>query len=110
MTIRQERDEAIINKFLSLLRSGMDYDVKSMYAESGRIAYVGHELSKVIINNYYKKKITSDMREFVESLKCKHIDKIRLFSNKFDVCQRESRLMIRYIRRSCKKLNDEQRG
>lgn len=97
--LQKERDKAIIDKFQSLLRSGMDYDVNSMYEEAGRVAFMTPEAARKIINRHYKSLLTDEMIEHMRSLTCAHSEKVKCFAEKFSLCERESRLLIRYIKR-----------
>lgn len=94
-----ERNKVVIAKFQELLRSGKDYSVESMYNEAGRIVYIKGISVKSIIQNHYKKVITQEMIDYLNDIKCCREDEIESFSDKFNVCRRESILLIRYIRR-----------
>lgn len=100
MSLRQKRERIIINKFQSMLRSGFDYKVSAMYEEAGKLAFIQAETAKRTIRNYYKGLITQEMTVFVYRHNCNPQKLIELFSNEFNVCLRESRLLIRYIKRS----------
>lgn len=99
MRMHEKKEKAIINKFQSLLRSGMDYDVDSMYAEAGKAGFIAGPSAKRIINRYYQGVISGSMVDYFKLLGGKHNDKVKLFSGKFNVCEREARLIIRYIKR-----------
>lgn len=96
-SIKKERDQVLISKFQSLLRSGKDYSVNAMYEEAGRKVFISHLRARDIINRYYKGVVSQDMIDYAESLECNHNGKVRLFSKKFKVCEREARLLIRYV-------------
>ena len=102
MSIRKTKEQRVIDKFQSLLRSGKDYDVQSMYEEAGDSVCIVAVSAQRIINNYYKGILNQEMIDFVHSLNCTHAEKVNLFSNRFSTCQRESRLLIRYAKRSKK--------
>jgi hypothetical protein len=94
----QLKQERVINKFQSLLRSGMDYDVRSMYQEAGSTVCISIKSAERIVQRYYRGIVSQDMIDFVSRLNCPHTEEIELFSNEFDICERESRLLIRYAK------------
>jgi len=96
----QAKETRVINKFQSLLRSGMDYDVDSMYEEAGNAVCIVGVSARRIVNNYYKGIINKEMLDFVKGLECSHPEKVKLFSKRFGTCERESRLLIRYVKRA----------
>lgn len=97
--MNQEKETRIINKFQSLLRSGKDFDVSSMYKEAGETVCIAGVSAKRIVRDYYRGIVNKDMIEFVSGLDCSHSQKIERFSIEFSMCERESRLLIRYIKR-----------
>ncbi len=93
-----KRRKIIIDAFHRLLRSGKDYSTKSMYVEVAKKAFVSPKTAGNIVRNYYQDKISDEMSLFVAGLVgVKHETKLELFTEKFNVCTRESRLIIRYI-------------
>jgi len=92
------KEVVLINKFQSLLRSGMDYDVESMYKEAAEVVYLSWYRARFIINRHYRGLISDEMFNYTQSLDCPHKQKVVLFSEKFGTCIRESDLLIRYIR------------
>lgn len=100
MTRLEEKHKVIIDKFQTLLRSGMDYDVKSMYREAGKIAFLDDDTVKKIVNKHYRGILSLEMIRFERESRCKHSEKVKLFSKEFDLCQRESELLIRYAKTS----------
>jgi hypothetical protein len=46
------------------------------------------------------------MIDYIDSLECKPREQIDLFAVKFNVCIRESRLLIRYIKNVKTKVNE----
>jgi len=96
--MQEKKEQVLINKFQSLLRSGKDFDVESMCKEAGEHVFISLVTARQIINKYYRSLITKDMIGYIESLECKPIEQIDLFAEKFNVCVRESRLLIRYIK------------
>ena len=100
--MNQEKQTRVINKFQSLLRSGMDFDVSSMYEAAGQTVCITGVSARRIVNNYYKGIVNQEMIEYVTELNCAHSEKVKLFSEKFGMCDREGRLLIRYIKRQKK--------
>lgn len=99
MTMIKERHKVVINKFQELLRCGKDYSVMYMYEEAGKEVYMKGYSTVRVINRYYSEIITQEMIDFVSNLTCKRKDEIEQFAKRFNVCTRESVLLIRYIRR-----------
>jgi hypothetical protein len=99
MSLVKERHKKIIEKFQELLRSGKDYTVNSMCHEAGKVVYIEGESVKKIINRHYQQIINQEMVDFLNNLECNRQEEIKQFSEKFDVCRRESILLIRYLRR-----------
>jgi hypothetical protein len=102
MSLVKERHRIIVEKFHELLRSGKDYSVKYMCEEAGKAVYMGYYHTMKIINDHYQEIITQEMRDFLNNLECTREEELKQFSDKFDVCRRESILLIRYIRRNGK--------
>ena len=96
----KERHKVAIIKFQKLLRSGKDYSVKYMYDEVGKVVYMQERAVQRIINYYYQEVITKEMIDFLHSLNCDRKKEIEVFAQEFNVCTRESILLIRYIRRN----------
>ena len=90
---------AVIDEFTTLLRSGKDYTTDYMYYEAGRLVYIEPESARRIINDHYKKVITPEMIRYYKSLDGSHQEKIANMAKKYDICERESRLIIRYIKK-----------
>lgn len=99
MKISEKREKIIINKFQSLLRSGKDYTNDYMYNEAANMVFMHAQSARRIINRFYQGVINHEMIDFVNKAKGKHIEKVNAFSDRFNVCERESRLIIRYIKR-----------
>lgn len=98
-TIEKEKD--VLKAFHKLLRCGKDYSTQSMYEEAGSKCYLAHGSAGNIIRKHYKSIITNEMKIFLSGMNGrKHEEKISLFMDKFEFCKRESRLIIRYIKRS----------
>jgi hypothetical protein len=98
-TTAKEKD--VLRAFQKLLRSGWDYTTQSMYEDAGKKCYLAPGSAGNIVRKHYKTIITKEMKSFLFSMNgTKHEEKIRLFMVEFDFCKRESRLIIRYIKRS----------
>ena len=102
MTMRKKKEKAVISKFKSLLRCGMDYSVDHMYDEAGKKGFITGSSARTIINRHYRNQVTKEMIDCVKEINCK--DRVttrekRIFAEKFNVCMRESTLLIRYIKR-----------
>jgi hypothetical protein len=94
------KQKIVIDRFHQLLRSGKDYETNYMYKEAGRPAYMTEEGAGKIIRTYYRGLITEKMVNCVSvSEEKSRNDQIKVFSAQFKLCERESRLIIRYIRR-----------
>ena len=79
MKMSHAKEKKVVNRFKKLLRSGMDYDVDSMYKEAGRCVCIVGVSAQRIINKYYKNMVTQEMVTYVNGLRCKHPEKINLF-------------------------------
>ena len=97
-TTAKEKD--VLKTFHKLLRSGKDFSVTFMYEEAGAKCYLTAGSAGNIIRKHYRSIITDEMKDFVSQMNgTKHEEKIRLFVKEFEFCKRESRLLIRYIKR-----------
>lgn len=97
-TTAKEKD--VLKTFQKLLRCGKDYSTSSMYEESGNKCYLTAGSAGNIIRKHYQSIITDEMDIFVSNLNgTKHEERIKLFMEEFELCKRESRLIIRYIKR-----------
>jgi hypothetical protein len=95
-----QKDKDVVKAFQKLLRCGKDYEVVSMYKEAGEKYYLTAGTTGHIVRRHYKSIITDEMKSFVLQMNgAKHEEKINLFVEKFDLIRRESRLIIRYIKR-----------
>ena len=98
-TTAKEKD--VLKTFHKLLRSGKDFSTESMYEEAGKSCYLTAGSAGNIIRKHYRFIITDEMKSFVSRVNgTKHEGKIKLFMKEFEFCKRESRLIIRYIKRS----------
>lgn len=91
-----EKQNAVVSRFLKLLRSGKDYTTASMYKDSGEPCFVSAKRAGEIIRVYYHSIITEEMGVYVKDNLQPTI--VTDFANRFKVCEREARLIIRYIR------------
>lgn len=98
-TRRKERK--VLREFQKILRSGRDYTTESMYREvSEKLDFLEPKTVGNIVRSHYRNRVTSEMIEFVENSNGnKHRELVECFSDEFGVCERESRLLIRYINR-----------
>jgi len=96
-TLKKER--RVIREFHKQLRSGKDLDTNSMYEEAGSKCFLSGKQAGNIVRMYYKEKIDENMTNFVENLQVEHQTKVEIFSSTFQLCPRESRLIINYILR-----------
>lgn len=95
----KEKQKIVIKAFRKLIESGKDYSARSMYEEAGKAAYLAPKSAGNIIRKYYRNRLTDDMKLFVSGLSnIQHESKVEQFAERFKVCTRESRLMIRYIK------------
>lgn len=96
----KQKEKKVIQTFHKLLRSGKDYTTKWMYGEAGRPCFLTADSAGNLIRKYYKNTITEEMIEYLPKLNhLSHESAICQFAIHFDLCNRESRLIIRYIRR-----------
>ena len=96
----KEKHEIVLAKFHELLRSGVDYTTGYMYKEAGKHGFLSTRGAANMINDHYNGIITDEMVACVsESDGGTHPERIRAFKDKFGMCEREARLIIRYIRR-----------
>jgi hypothetical protein len=95
-----EKKQIVLKTFHELLRSGNDYEVAHMYREAGKPVFLAGIRAGGIIRDYYHTVITEEMIDFIPKFnrnnKCEIIN---TFAQKFGFCEREARLIIRYIRR-----------
>nr|WP_319265261.1 hypothetical protein [uncultured Draconibacterium sp.] len=97
----KQKEKKVLSVFHRLLRSGPDFSTSYMYEEAGRAGFLSAKSAGDIVRKHYQQEITEEMRLFVHDLgDMAHDIKIDLFAKRFGVCIRESRLMIRYIRRN----------
>jgi hypothetical protein len=98
-TTAKEKD--VLKAFQKLLRCGMDLSTDSMYEDVGKKFYLTAGSAGNIVRKHYNSKITNEMKNFVSQMNgSKHEEKIRLFVKEFNMCKREARLLVRYVKRS----------
>lgn len=96
-----EKEKVILKEFQRLLRSGRNYNAESMYKNAGAKCFLEGATAGNIVRRHYRDQIKSkpEMIEFInqnENLKFDIL--MKEFAKKFKVCERESRLIIGYIR------------
>ena len=95
-TIRKERE--VMRVFHSLLRSGKDYTTEYMYKEAGSNCFLSIRGTGEIVRRYYRNVIDTDMIMFIANrIEEKRSERIEQFAIAFDMCIRESALVMRYI-------------
>ena len=95
-----QRKELLIKRFKKLLRSDEDLRVEYMCERSASGLYYTTGTAMKIINAHYQEVITDKMKDFVNNLDCKRKEEVKMFGEEFSYCDRESILIIRYIRRN----------
>lgn len=96
-----EKEKDVLRAFQKLLRSGKDFSTSFMYEEAGAKCYLTAGSAGNIIRKHYQSIVSDEMKSFVSSLNgAKHEKKVQLFVKEFGFCKRESRLLIRYIKRA----------
>lgn len=96
-----EKEKIVLKEFQRLLRSGKDLSANSMYEDAGKKVYLEGPTVGNIIRKHYRKKVISntEMIIFVNEHDCLKFNILmKEFAAKFKVCERESRLIIGYIR------------
>jgi hypothetical protein len=95
------KEQKVLKVFHRLLRSGQDFSTSYMYEEAGKSCFLAAKSAGDIVRKHYQEKITDEMQMFVNDLDdMPHDVKVNLFAERFSLCVRESRLIIRYIRRN----------
>lgn len=94
----KRKHNELIRRFKTILRSGKDYSTDYMYAEAAKKLFMTKGTAGNIIRKHYHELITDEMRDFEASVDgIAHDEKVILFSREFRLCERESRLILRYI-------------
>lgn len=88
----------IITKFQDLLRDGSDKDAISMYQEVGDCFYLSADRVRHIISEYYRGLVTENMLSYYNALNCLFPEKVDRFGAEFNLCKRESRFVIHYVK------------
>lgn len=95
------KEQKVLREFHRLLRSGKDFSTSYMYEEAGKVGFVAPKTAGNFVRKHYQKIITEEMAVFIDDIDdTSHDEVISLFSEKFTMCEREARLVIRYIRRN----------
>jgi hypothetical protein len=95
-----EKKALVLKNFQKLLRSGKDYTTESMYEEAGKPCFVSGKRAGEMIKDHYRLIISENMVNCFSSIKDKtRPERIDIFSKQFNLCRRESRLIIWYIMR-----------
>lgn len=94
----RERNKRIIDRFHEELRSGKDLDVESIYTDIAEVFFISKRWVQQVVNSYYRDYISCDMIVFTLQLSGDMKEKIDKFSGVFGTCERESRLIIRYVK------------
>lgn len=106
-----EKEKLVLCRFHQLLRSDKDYTTDYMYEEAGKKAFLSIKKAGDIVRKHYRSIISEEMINFVHEKnksnemvnhyyahkKSTRTELVNLFSEKFNVCIRESRLIIRFI-------------
>lgn len=96
----KEKHEIVLSVFHELLRSGVDYTTGYMYKEAGRHGFLSTRGAANMVHEYYNGVINDEMVKCVSGLDDEtHPERIKVFKDRFGLCEREARLIIRYIRR-----------
>lgn len=96
----EKKRKVVISTFLCLLRSGKDYTTEHMYEEAAKKVFLSPKTAGDIIRSHYNDVITLPMHIFVaDNSSIPHPQLIKSFGAEFGFCRRESRLVIRYIKR-----------
>ena len=98
-----EKERIIMKEFHRLLRSKKEYITTFMYSEAGKqcIPFLAEQTVGAIVRKHYREllKNNPEMTEFVVLYgNMKFCDLMKDFAKKFNVCEREARLIIGYIR------------
>lgn len=98
-----EKEAIILKEFHRLLRSKKEYITPFMYSEAGKkcIPWLAEQTAGAIVRKHYRELLKSnpDMTEFTkQNGNLKFSILMKDFAKKFNVCEREARLIIGYIR------------
>lgn len=94
-----EKEKIVLKEFQRLLRSGKDLSASSMYEDAGKKVFLEGPTAGNIIRKHYRDMITYEMKMFVvDRFDMKFNPLSNEFKAKFRLCDRESRLILGYIR------------
>lgn len=94
------KERKIIREFRWILRSEHDYSCDAMYKDVGKKNFLSARQTQDIVRSHYSGIITQPMIDFIRKHENeKHETKVSMFASAFKFCNRESRLIIRYITR-----------
>jgi len=94
-----QKQSIVLKRFHQLLRSGKDYSTTWMYRESGKPCFIAEKRVAAIINSHYHGIISKEMVTCLSGLEnISRNEQIEAFSKEFKLCEREARLIIRYIK------------
>jgi hypothetical protein len=103
--LRTEKKNCVIQEFLTLIKSNVNYETNYLYSEAGKKAFVSGKRAGDIVRAYYKTVIDAnpDMLLFMEDIDLdpvlkKRDDVVLLFAEKFSLVPREARHIIRQIK------------
>ncbi len=94
------KESEVLKIFHRLLRSGKDFTARSMYKEAGKPCFLTSKRVGDIVRSHYNSVINTDMMMFIlNSMDLKYSSRVKSFSLAFGFCERESRLIMKYIHR-----------
>lgn len=93
------KSKLVIELFQELLRSGKDLTANSMYEDAGAKYFLGEIAAGTIIRDHYKNNvITQEMIDYGHEIKGnKQKVIVSLFAQRFNLCKREARYILRFI-------------
>lgn len=94
-----EKEKIVLKEFQRLLRSGKDLSANSMYEDAGKKVFLQGSTAGNIVRKHYREVISYEMKTFVIDRFDMKFNKLsNEFKAKFKLCERESRLILGYIR------------
>lgn len=96
-----KKERIVLKEFQRLLRSGRNYNSESMYRDAGAKCFLEGPTAGNIVRRHYREliKTNTEMTTFIsENKNLKFGILMKEFAKKFKVCERESRLIIGYMR------------
>ena len=95
----EKKEKLIVKEFQRLLRSGKDFPTVSMYKDAAAKYFIEGTTAGNIIRKHYQNLITKEMRLFVYDNSTTDFNILmKQFSEKYEVCEREARYLIGYMR------------